>query len=68
MHYFYQKSLEYLRYDRTYKYRVDAAFLWNLSSWDIQGIYPSSRSQDGSYQDPVVIDMINRHNAEAARR
>lgn len=63
--YFYTKTLEYLRYEKQYKYRVDAAFLWNQSSWDVQAIYPASTSSEGSYRDPIIVDMINQHNKAA---
>ena len=63
--YFYTKTLEYLRYEKDYRYRVDAAFIWNQSSWDVQAIYPDSTSSEGSYRDPVIVDMINKHNAAA---
>lgn len=65
LRYFYGKTLEYLRNGTRYKYRVDAAFLWNQASWDIQAIYPESTSSEGSYRDPVVVDMINAHNRAA---
>ena len=65
LRYFYGKTMEYLRNERPYKYRVDAAFLWNQSSWDIQGIYPESNSADGSYRDPLLAEQIAKHNALA---
>ncbi len=65
LRYFYGKTLEYLKNDRPYKYRVDAAFLWNQSSWDIQGIYPESNSAEGSYRDPLLAEEIAKHNAMA---
>ncbi|KDD73735.1 hypothetical protein H632_c1882p0, partial [Helicosporidium sp. ATCC 50920] len=43
------------------KYRVEAVYIWNLASWDVQGIYPISFSNERSaqvnprgYYDPVV--------------
>eukprot|EP00877_Chromochloris_zofingiensis_P006477 jgi/Chrzof1/2082/Cz11g02040.t1 len=44
--------------------QVAAAFLWNLVSWDIQGVNPSSNSSEGSYADPAVVAMIQQHNAK----
>ena len=63
--YFYTKTLDYLNNSRRYKYQIDAAFLWNQSSWDVQAVYPESTSNEGSYRDPVIVDMINKHNAMA---
>ncbi len=63
--YFYGKTLEYLGNARRYKYQVDAAFLWNQSSWDVQAVYPESTTAEGSYRDPVIVDMINKHNTAA---
>ena len=63
MHYFYDKTLEFLRNDTQYEYTVDAAFLWNQGSWDIQALYPESTSWEGSFADPYVIQKINEHNS-----
>ena len=65
LRYFYGKTLEYLRHEKQYKYRVDAVFLWNQGSWDIQAIYPESSSNEGSYLDPVLSKTIEEHNAVA---
>ena len=63
--YFYDRTLDYLSHRKQYKYQVDAAFIWNQSSWDVQGIYPESSSADGSYRDPATVEKINTHNAAA---
>jgi hypothetical protein len=65
LRYFYGKTLEYLSNEKSYKYRVDAAFIWNHSSWDIQGIYPDSTTEEGSYRDPILVEWIDRHNKKA---
>ena len=65
MHYFYDKTLEFLRNESQFDYTVDAAFLWNQGSWDIQAIYPESTSYEGSFADPYVIQKINEHNSRA---
>ncbi len=65
LRYFYSRTLEYLTNEKSYKYRVDAAFLWNQSSWDIQGIYPDSTTAEGSYRDPVIVKWIEEHNGKA---
>jgi hypothetical protein len=43
-------------------YPVDAVFIWNLASWDIQGIYPESSTEEGSYRDEAVCALITQHN------
>lgn len=65
LRYFYSRTLEYLSNETSYKYKVDAAFIWNHSSWDIQGLYPDSTTEEGSYRDPVLVEMIGRHNNKA---
>jgi hypothetical protein len=55
--------LEFLRNDIQFEYTVDAAFLWNQGSWDIQAIYPESTTWEGSFADPYVIQRINEHNS-----
>ena len=46
-------------------YPVDAAFLWNLVSWDVQGVHPASRGDNGgSYADEYVVDKIQQHNSQ----
>ena len=47
------------------RYRVDGAFLWNVVSWDVQGIHPASTSGEGSFRDDVIAGWIRQHNAEA---
>eukprot|EP00878_Enallax_costatus_P019655 GHUV01020738.1.p1 GENE.GHUV01020738.1~~GHUV01020738.1.p1 ORF type:complete len:247 (+),score=45.06 GHUV01020738.1:1913-2653(+) len=55
------------------KYRVDGAYLWNVGSWDVQGIHPSSSVWNTSIEQgdwPVrngfavaeVIQAIKSHN------
>ena len=45
-----------------WRYRVDGCFLWSTGSWDVLAVYPESTSSEGSYFDPVVADIIARHN------
>ena len=41
-------------------------YLWNSGSWDIQAIYPESISDQGSYRDPYLVDLIGGHNRQVA--
>lgn len=61
------------------KYKVDAAYLWNVGSWDVQGIHTASAKYDTSlnqgdwpvrngYADAKVIAAIKAHNAKASGR
>lgn len=43
-------------------YRVDAAFMWNMVSWDLQGLHPASSNSEGSYAVPAVAAAIRQHN------
>ena len=66
LRYFYARSIAYANARgrcEGCEYRVDGIFLWNDASWDVQGIYPESTTGDGSYRDPVVVAMIEAHNA-----
>ena len=44
------------------RYPTSGAFLWSIVSWDVQGIHPASSSRNGSFADPVIIEMIKQHN------
>ena len=48
-----------------FKYKVDGCFLWSTGSWDILAAYPESSTTEGSYFDPVVAQIIDRHNSAA---
>ena len=41
-------------------------FLWNVVSWDVQGIHPASSSGEGTFKDDVVTQWIKEHNAWVA--
>lgn len=45
-----------------WRYRVDGCYLWSTGSWDVLAVYPESTSTEGSYFDPVVADIIAKHN------
>eukprot|EP01025_Chloroclados_australasicus_P063457 TRINITY_DN839_c0_g1_i1.p1 TRINITY_DN839_c0_g1~~TRINITY_DN839_c0_g1_i1.p1 ORF type:complete len:461 (+),score=39.69 TRINITY_DN839_c0_g1_i1:187-1569(+) len=77
MHYFYEQTMNMLskdiqvdinsdsifsQYYSQYVYRIDAIFIWNQGSWDVQAIYPASSSDEGSYRDEYVVGLIKAHN------
>eukprot|EP01024_Parvocaulis_polyphysoides_P038886 TRINITY_DN3511_c0_g2_i1.p1 TRINITY_DN3511_c0_g2~~TRINITY_DN3511_c0_g2_i1.p1 ORF type:complete len:548 (-),score=70.28 TRINITY_DN3511_c0_g2_i1:1419-2846(-) len=75
MHYYYTQTIKMLgqdiyvnfdtdaeNYRTEYVYNVDAVFIWNLASWDVQAIYPDSTTDQGSYRDEYVVQMIKDHN------
>lgn len=41
-------------------------FLWNVVSWDVQGIHPASSSGEGTFKDDVITGWIKEHNAWVA--
>eukprot|EP00877_Chromochloris_zofingiensis_P008388 jgi/Chrzof1/3802/Cz13g09110.t1 len=48
------------------KYPISGVYLWNVVSWDVQGLHPASSSKEGSYADPVVTAAIKKHNKKFA--
>jgi len=46
---------------------VDAAYLKNYGSWDVQGIYPDSTTQEGSYYYGSAAHVIRHHNWRTQR-
>lgn len=65
--YFYENTAEYFWKQHAYKYEVDAAYLYNYGSWDVQGIHPNSTSAEGSYQFAPVVNVIRYHNFRSQR-
>lgn len=59
---FYEATSEWLQKSETFTYRVDGLFLWNLVSWDVQGIHPASSSEEGTFSDDLIIALIQKHN------
>jgi hypothetical protein len=75
---YYKTALEVLSRGGV-NHKVDAAYLWSVGSWDVQGIHTASAKwnttvQQGDwpvqngYADPAVTAMIRAHNAKAAGR
>jgi hypothetical protein len=48
------------------KYKISGVFLWNVVSWDVQGIHPASSSGEGTFRDDVISGWIKEHNAAVA--
>ena len=65
--YFYNNTAEYLWKQHEYQYQVDAAYLYNFGSWDVQAIHPDSTSMEGSYQFESVMTVIRYHNWRSHR-
>lgn len=65
--FFYQQAVEYLWKQHEYKYPVDAAFLNNIGSWDVQAVHPESVSSEGSYAYLAVVNIIKDHNERVQR-
>jgi hypothetical protein len=43
-------------------WRVDHVFMWNLNSWDVQGIHMESTTKEGSYRDDAAYRILRSHN------
>jgi hypothetical protein len=59
---YYTKALQWLADPGNKTYKVSAAFIWSMNSWDVLGIYPESTSAQGTYEDPAIVDMVTQHN------
>ena len=44
------------------RWHVDKTFLWNIGSWDSQGLHPLSTNAEGSFSDDFIIDLLGEHN------
>lgn len=64
---FYTQATHFLWHQHVLKFQVDAAFLSNQGAWDIQGIYPDSSTQAGTYYNPDAAGMIRHHNQRSQR-
>jgi hypothetical protein len=61
---FYCALVHYLAKANTRSWPVKRAFLWGLTSWDVQGVYPASTNEEGSYADPTIMQMIESYNRQ----
>ena len=64
---FYKQATQFLWHQHVLTYQVDAAFLSNQGTWDIQGIYPDSSAQAGTYYNPDTAGVIRHHNQRSQR-
>jgi hypothetical protein len=48
------------------KHKLSGAYLWNVVSWDVQGLHPASSSGEGTYKDDVITGWIKEHNLAVA--
>ena len=60
---YYRKGLQLLGLGGI-NYKVSGAFIWNVVSWDVQGIHPASSSGEGSFADAQSMAMIKEHNVK----
>ncbi len=59
---FYCAGLHYLEGGFGRKWKISHAFIWNLTSWDVQAVYPFSISADGSYRNETIATWIREYN------
>jgi hypothetical protein len=74
---YYKTALDVLSKGGVGGYKVDAAYIWNVNSWDVQGIHTASAEWNTAvaqgdwpvrkgYADAGVIAAIKAHNAKAS--
>lgn len=56
---FFDRLLEFLE-KQSGPHRVEAAYLWNVGSWDVLGLFPGMEP----YADEVTIDRLRSHNLD----
>lgn len=66
-HYF-SKALELLTDGGCDYDGVEHITLWNLGSWDVLAIEAGSFSEEGSYYDASIVEMIEKVNLKGMRR
>ena len=66
-HYF-SKALELLTDGGCDYDGVEHITLWNLGSWDVLAIEAGSSSEEGSYYDASIVEMIEKVNLKGIRR
>lgn len=40
------------------RYKVDAAFIWSVGTWDVAAIHPISTSEQGTYADWEIVKWM----------
>ena len=43
-------------------WQVDKTFLWNIGSWDVQGLSNETGTGECNYRDDFVVSLIEKHN------
>ncbi len=59
---FYCAGMHYLSGQFSQNWKISKAFLWNLTSWDVQAVYPFSSNAAGSYRNELISNWIRRYN------
>jgi hypothetical protein len=52
------------------QYPISGVYLWNVVSWDVQGIHPASSewgNLNNSYRDTTIMEWIKQYNAKAVK-
>lgn len=69
VHRYYAKAMELFRAGGD-QFKIDGVFLWNVVSWDVQGIHPASGRYGGgpeeTYADRAIMQWVKDHNAKYA--
>jgi hypothetical protein len=52
----------------TTRWGADKAFIWNLGSWDIQGIYHESKKLEGTYKQKDISEFILHYNQDPTNK
>ena len=40
------------------RYKVNAAFIWSVGTWDVAAIHPISTSEEGTYADWEIVKWM----------
>lgn len=71
VHRYYTKAMELFRMGGD-QFKIDGVFLWNVVSWDVQGIHPASGKYGGTpeetYADKTIMGWVKEHNAKYPRK
>jgi hypothetical protein len=46
-------------------YKVDAAFIWSVGTWDVAAIHPISTSEEGTYADWEIVKWLRWLSSKA---
>eukprot|EP00877_Chromochloris_zofingiensis_P005846 jgi/Chrzof1/15262/UNPLg00656.t1 len=59
---FYELTIKYAKRGGGPRYKVTAIYIWNIISYDIQGVHYMSTNNQGSYRDDYVSGLITSYN------